>query len=193
MRIVVSVLVISTMTLAGCSGLRDSRANPMNWFGQSQSERLVESSTPPAPGDRQTGNPLIEEPKTRRSNARNQSTLDGSGILSRRNREQVYEGTLIDEVTALRVERVPTGAIVRVTGLPQREGAFDVRLVQVNPDGPVNGVMEYTLNAYQPVATRQGSPRTRAVEVGTFLSSEDLQQITEIRVVAERNSRVSAR
>lgn len=193
MRIVVSVLVISSMTLAGCGGLRDSRANPMNWFGQSKSERLVESGTPPAPGDRQTGNPLIEEPKTRRSNAKNQSTLDRSGILSRRNREQVYEGTLIDEVTALRVERVPNGAIVRVTGLPQREGAFDVRLLQVNPDGPVNGVLEYTLNAYQPVTTRQGTPRTREVEVGTFLSNKDLEQITEIRVVAERNTRASAR
>jgi hypothetical protein len=193
MRIVVSVLVISTMTLAGCSGLRDSRANPANWFGQSKSERLVESSTPPAPGDRQTGNPLIEEPEARRSNAIRQSAVDRSGLLSRPDREEIYEGSLIDEVTALRVARVPTGAIIRVTGLPQREGAFDVRLIQVNPDGPVNGVMEYTLNAYQPVNTRQGSVRTREVEVGTFLSNKDLEQITEIRIVAERNQRSTTR
>lgn len=193
MRIVVSVLVISTMTLAGCGGLRDSRANPMNWFGQSKSERLVESGTPPAPGDRQTGNPLIEEPGKSRLAPRSARNVEGSGILRLRNKDVVYEGTLIDEVTALRVERVPNGAIVRVTGLPQREGAFDVRLLQVNPDGPVNGVMEYTLNAYQPVTTRQGSPRTREVEVGTFLSNKELEQITEIRIVAERNSRTSRR
>lgn len=193
MRIVVSVLVISTLTLAGCGGLRDSRANPMNWFGQSKSAVRVETATPRDPGDRQTGNPLIEDPKTRRSNAKNQSTLDKSGILDRRNNEEVYEGTLIDEITALRVDRIPTGAIVHVTGLPQREGAFDVRLLQVNPDGPVNGVMEYTLNAYQPVTTPRGTQTTREVDVGVFISQADLERIREIRVVAERNSRTSSR
>lgn len=194
MRIVVSGLVISAMTLAGCSGFRDSRANPANWFGQSAPERLVESGTPrPPSSDRQTGNPLIEEPESDPLTRRNASSVEKSGILRRRGAEDVYEGTLIDEVTALRLERVPTGAILHVTGLPQREGAFDVRLIPQSIDGPVNGVMAYTLNAYQPVTTRQGSPRTREVEVGRFLSNTQLDRITEIQVIAERNRRALAK
>ncbi|WP_135503227.1 hypothetical protein [Roseovarius aestuariivivens] len=193
MRNVVSVLVISTVALSGCSGWSDSRANPRNWFGKSQSTAVVERATPREPGDRQTGNPLITEPKRDGFRARNRSTLDQSGVLRRRNRQEVYEGTLIDEVTALRIERIPTGAIVHVTGLPQREGAFDVRLVEVNPDGPVNGVMEYTLNAYQPVTTRQGTPTTRRVETAVFIPNGDLEQVREIRVTAERNRRSSNR
>lgn len=184
MRIVVSVLVISTLTLAGCGGLRDSRVNPMNWFGQSKSEVVVENTTPRRAGDRQTGNPLIE-------NAAADS--EQSGLFSLFRDDGVYEGTLIDEVTALRVERVPTGAIVHVTGLPQREGAFDVRVLAVNPDGPVNGVMEYTLNAMQPVDSPLGTVTTRAVEAGIFISQSDLAEIREIRVLGERNRQITTR
>jgi len=196
MRVLLSVMLISAMTLTACSGWRDSGANPRNWFGNSKSTR-VENTTntgqPRSPSDRQTGNPLIEDAGANVLVRRNVTTIQKSGLFRRKNKVIVYDGSLIDEVTSLIVEPVPTGAIVRVTGLPQREGAFDVRLLPVNDDGPVNGVMEYTLNAYQPVTTPVGSARTREVRAGVFLSNADLDEINEIRIRAERNIRSTKR
>lgn len=33
-----AVLLVLTLTLAACGGMRDSRVNPRNWFGRSQAE-----------------------------------------------------------------------------------------------------------------------------------------------------------
>ena len=68
-----------------------------------------------------------------------------------------------------------------------------MRLLRVNEDGPIDGIMEYTLNAYQPVNTPVGIERTREVKAGAFLSNGELAEINEIRVRAERNIRVSKR
>lgn len=196
MRVLLSVMLISAMTLSACSGWRDSGANPRNWFGNSNSAR-VENTTntgqPRSPSDRQTGNPLIEDENAELIVRRNASVAQKSGILRRRNKVEIYDGSLVDEVTSLIVEPLPTGAVVRVIGLPQREGAFDVRLLPVNEDGPVNGVMEYTLNAYQPLQTAVGTERTRQVQAGAFLSNADLEEINEIRVRAELNIRSTRR
>ncbi|MEO1139990.1 MAG: hypothetical protein AAFW87_11095 [Pseudomonadota bacterium] len=195
MRVFVSVVMVSAMTLTACSGWRDSGANPRNWFGGSTSTRVAADSNaqPSSPSDRQTGNPLIEDAGADVLVRRNVSVIQRTGILRRRNQTVIYEGTLIAEVTDLTVEQVPTGAIIRVTGLPQREGAFDVRLLRVNEDGPIDGIMEYTLNAYQPVATRVGLTRTREVKAGAFLSNAELEEIREIRVRAARNVRSTRR
>ncbi len=196
MRGVVSVLLIGTLVLTSCSAWRESRANPSNWFGKSRST-AVEASAPRsqeiAPDDRQTGNPLIETENSNQLVRRNVTTIQRTGILRRRNKEVLYEGTLVDEVTDLVVERTPTGAIVHVTGLPNREGAFDVRLLRVNLDGPVDGVLEFTLNAVQPIEAPVGTPRTRAIKAGAFVSNDTLLEIREIRVIAERNVRSTRR
>lgn len=196
MRGVVSVLLIGTLVLTSCSGWRDSRVNPSNWFGKSRStavETSARTSQVVAPDDRQTNNPLIDAENSNQLVRRNVTTVQRTGIFRRRNKEVLYEGTLVDEVTDLSVERTPTGAIVRVTGLPNREGAFDVRLLRVNRDGPVDGVLEYTLNAVQPVQTPVGTARTREVEAGVFVSNDLLQEVREIRVIAERNVRSTRR
>ncbi|MFN4098949.1 MAG: hypothetical protein ACK4GT_04155 [Pararhodobacter sp.] len=36
MKTPLAVLLITTLVLAGCGGLRDSRVNPLNWFGESR-------------------------------------------------------------------------------------------------------------------------------------------------------------
>lgn len=190
MRGVVSVLLIGTLVLSSCSAWRESRANPSNWFGNSRSavvETRAQTPTTIAPDDRQTNNPLIDTRGGNQLVRRNVTTVQRTGLLRRRNKQVQYEGTLVDEVTDLVVERTPTGAIVRVTGLPNREGAFDVRLLRVNLDGPVDGVLEYTLNAIQPVQTRVGTQRTREVKAGAFIGNALLEDVREIRVSAERN------
>lgn len=192
MRIQISVLLMSTLLLSGCGGWGDSRANPRNWFGKSNSTQVVERA-PTSASDRQTNNPLINQNSKDIHVNKNNSTIRKGGLFRGRNKVVPYEGTLVDEVTDLVVERIPTGAIVRVKGLPNREGAFDVRLLPQDVDGPVDGVMEYTLNAYQPVHTRVGTVHTREIEAGAYLSHEDLARIREIRVQAERNVRSTRR
>jgi hypothetical protein len=160
--------------LSGCSGFRDSRINPRNWFGRSTSQpRTAAAST--AAG----GNPLIPERE--------------DSIFRRAPRVVVYEGTPVDQVTDLSIEPTSDGAIISVTGQTLRQGAFDVRLVPEQPaDAPVAGVLSYELRALQPTDTPQGPPRTRQVNAGVFVSNEDISRVTRVRVRGLRNERVSS-
>jgi len=161
--------------LAGCGGFRDSRINPRNWFGRS-------TARPRSTGAASTGggNPLIPE--------------DDGSIFRRRNREVVYPGTPVDQVTALAVERTSDGAIIRATGRTLRQGAFDVRLVPEQPENaPVGGVLSFELQAVQPSDTPQGPARTRQVQTGVFVSNQTLEQVSQISVRGLRNERVSRR
>ena len=196
MRVLLSGMLIATLTLTACSGWRDSRVNPRNWFGTSTSvpvKNTTNTGQPTSPSDRQTGNPLIEDENAALIVRRNVASGKKPGIFRRRPKVEIYNGSLIDQVTSLSVEPLPTGAVVRVIGLPQREGAYDVRLLPISEDGPINGVMEYTLNAYQPLGTRVGTEATRQVQAGAFLSNADLAEINEIRVRGELNIRSSRR
>lgn len=176
MRTLLSLLVISSVALAGCSGWRDSRVNPSNWFGKSEPRRVVT-----ADGTEEI-NPLIPE---------------RTGIFDKRPEDETYEGTPVDQVTAMNIERTPGGAIVRATGLTLRQGAFDARLVDVNGEDddvmPVDGVLTFRLSAVQSRVAPQGPERTRRVHVGRFISKQTLAKTRVIRVVAARNERVSQR
>jgi hypothetical protein len=173
MRILLSVLVISSVTLAGCSGWRDSAVNPRNWFGAAES-RPTEQAAAEA-----EANPLIPE---------------RTGILQRKPEEETYAGTLVDQITKMSVEPSGGGAIVKVTGRTLRQGAFDVRLVPTTEDAaPVDGQLTLLLKAVQPADTPQGPPRTRQVHAGRFVSNPDLRDIRTIRVVSARNVLTSRR
>jgi hypothetical protein len=162
------------LALAGCGGFRDSRINPRNWFGRSTSRARDTAAASTG------GNPLIPE--------------DDESIFRRRNREEVYPGTPVDQITALAVERTSDGAIIRATGQTARQGAFDVRLVPEQPENaPVGGVLSYELQAVQPSETPQGPARTRQVHAGVFVSNQTLEQVTAVRVRGLRNERVSRR
>jgi len=176
MRTLLSLLVISSMALAGCSGWRDSRANPSNWFGQSEPRRVVV-----ADGTEEV-NPLLPE---------------RTGIFDKRPKDETYAGSAVDQVTALSIEQTPGGAIVKATGLTQRQEAFDARLIDVNSQDedlvPVDGVLTFRLSAIQSRVAPQGPERTRRVNVGRFISKQTLAETRVIRVVAARNERVSRR
>lgn len=171
MRILPGIALIVSLALAGCGGWRDSRANPANWFGKSRSE--------PAPAQGEgAANPLIPEQTT---------------LLSRRKKEPVYEGTLVDKVTGLEVEPSGGGAIVRVTGLTLRQGAHDVRLTSDTEGEPVDGNLTFRLRAVQPQDAPGGPESTRTVQVGRFVSGDVLARTRTIQIVGARNIRSTRR
>jgi len=158
--------------LAGCGG---SRLNPRNWFGRSRERRRTRAEAPSEPT-----NPLIPERE--------------DTIFSRRREPEVYEGTLVDQVTLLEVKPTTDGAIVRVEGLPLRQGAYDVRLVPDTPEAePVNGVLGFELRAIQPDNTPQGPERSRRVVTAVAVSRQSIERTSEIRVRAARNEQITRR
>ncbi len=172
MRRLVTLVTISSLTLAGCSGFRDSRANPANWFGQSR-------TAPVAVPAGSAANPLIPEQR--------------DSIFQRRSDEDTYQGTPIHAVETVVIERSSGGAIVKATGLSLRQGAFDVRLLPENKGEPVGGVLTYTMRAVQRADTPQGPEQTRRVSAGAFISSQALEETSEIRVLGQTNSAASRR
>ena len=165
--------ITGAFALAGCGGFRDSRINPRNWFGRSTSR-----PRDAAPTD--GSNPLIPDRE--------------DSIFRRAPREEVYEGTPVDQITGLSVERTSDGAIIRVTGQTLRQGAFDVRLIpEHDTDAPVGGVLAYQLQAIQPSNTPQGPARARQVTTALFVSNQTINRATEIRVSGLRNERVTRR
>ncbi len=162
-------------TLVGCGGFRDSRINPRNWFGRSTAGPREATAT-----SAEGGNPLIPDRE--------------DSIFRRSNREDVYQGTPVDQITALAVERTGDGAIIRATARTERQGAFDIRLVPEQPmDAPVSGVLSFEMQAIQPSDTPQGPARSRQVQAGVFVSNQTLEQVTQVRVRGLRNERVSRR
>jgi len=190
MRFLLSILLISSLTLAACGGFRDSRLNPVNWFGKSRSQAIEQPSG--ASGTKEV-NPLIGDRK--RSplvKAKNTSVIQRSGLF-RRDKVVPYEGTPVDQVTDLQIERTSTGAIVRATGLTLRQGAFDVRLLRDNDEVSEDGVLTYTLRALQPVSMPQGPQRTRTIRAADYISKDDLSRVRVIRVSGARNVRTTSR
>jgi hypothetical protein len=173
MRRLTTVLMMSSLTLAGCSGFRDSRANPANWFGTSRTVEAVPAA------DAQTANPLIPEKR--------------NSILQRKSDAELYEGTPIYAVQDVVIERSSGGAIVKATGLSLRQGAFDVRLMPENKGAPVGGILTYTMRAVQRTDTPQGPEQTRRVSAGKFISTQKLEEVSEIRVLGQTNIASSRR
>lgn len=101
---------------------------------------------------------------------------------------------LVDQVTALRIERTTAGVIVHATGLPPRLGYWDAQLVPLNDGDPVKGVMSYEFRIATPRwATRASTPYARSVEVAEFISNAQLRDVRTIKVTGARNSRSARR
>ncbi|MQQ07320.1 hypothetical protein GFB49_02520 [Epibacterium sp. SM1979] len=165
----IAVLLTGALILSSCGSFRDSRVNPRNWFGRSDEvRREVEA---------ETTNPLIP--------------IDDKVSLTRKEKEDDTR-VLLDSVTELRVDPTPTGAIIHATGLPTRQGAFDV-ILRPNEDAD-EGVLELEfLVNYPEFATVQGSEFSRSVRAAYSVSNFDLRDIRLIRVVSTNNARETRR
>ncbi|MCZ7677188.1 MAG: hypothetical protein M5U35_16890 [Roseovarius sp.] len=197
MRFSLVALLVAILVLPACGGgsMRESRLNPANWFGRSTS---VETPTEPgtvrtADGRVEEVNPLIGERRQSKMIQSNRRVHRNSGSIFDRKKTEVYEGTRIDQVTDLDIERTSTGAIVRATGVSSRQGAFDVRLIALGDGKPVDGVLSYEFLALQPINTAVGPEHTRRIQVAQPLSNVQLEEVRTIRVIARHNTRQTSR
>jgi hypothetical protein len=162
-------LVILLASLTGCASVRDSRANPFNWFGGGDPVIVRTDEVGPEPAV----NPLIPE---RRAS------------IFRNNSARAYSGTLVSQVTELQVERLPGASVIRATGIASSLGAFDVRLIPV--ESAQEETLRFELRARQAASTRgQGTEAARTVTVALSLSDQTLAAIRTIEVVSEQNQR----
>jgi hypothetical protein len=96
---------------------------------------------------------------------------------------------LVSQLTDLRLEKVPGGAIVRATGLPPRQGYFDAALVPMNGGVPVDGVLAFQFRVAPPLEpTAPGTPQSREVIVGLFVTDQTLAATRTVRVSAAGNA-----
>lgn len=100
---------------------------------------------------------------------------------------------LVAEVTALSIEPMDGGVIVRATGRPTSQGYWDAALVPT-PREAVDGVMTYRFVANPPVTPMpQGTPWSAGIEAAAFISAYDLDSIREITAISATNQRSSRR
>ncbi|SLN10840.1 hypothetical protein [Pseudooctadecabacter jejudonensis] len=96
------------LTVTGCARVAESRFNPLNWFGPSESapvQAVTSDVRPLVPEGRQTI------------------------VIDNR--------SLVQSVTSLSVDRTTTGAIVRATGVAPTVGFYNAELVPTGVDGGV--------------------------------------------------------
>ncbi len=99
---------------------------------------------------------------------------------------------LVAQVTVLKVEPFPGGAIVRATGLPPSQGWWEAELVKVASEEP--GVLLYEFRIFPPpIARPAGTPFSRAVTVATSVSDIALADVTKIVVQGATNALSSRR
>ncbi|EAQ03594.1 lipoprotein, putative [Pseudooceanicola batsensis HTCC2597] len=158
MRKTLPLLLIAALVLTSCGRIRDSRINPFNWFGRAEATEIEGTAR----------NPLI--PRRR-----------GFSI-----RDTEDNRTPIAQITGLTVERLPGGAIVQVTGVSARQGAYNVALepvegVEVPPD-----TRRYVLVADQRV-NPVGTTLSRTVTAATKLTDQELEELRQIEVVGGQN------
>ena len=176
MQKTLSVLVISALTLSACSGWRDSRVNPSNWFG----------SSTPAPVETTSENDANALVPAAKRTAR--AFLRGLKKKTRAFR--------LPKLTSCGSTQRPAGAIVYASGTAIRQGAYNARLVRVrSEENEKNGVLEYTFRVNYPTyQTPQGSERTRMVSDAVNISAQDLESsIRLVRVVGQQNALESRR
>lgn len=156
MRITLSLALCAVLAVSGCARISDSRLNPLNWFGQSTSGQVTNA------GELR---PLVPENRATK-------IVDGRG--------------LVQSVSSLFVERTPSGAIVRATGIVTGANPFNAQLVPVSLE---NGVytFEFRVEASQAAGGRQSITAARA------LTMADLAGVRTIRIQSATNQRSSKR
>lgn len=125
-------------------------------------------------------------------------TSSGEGLVALEPADGWPEDTdrrlVVDQVTALTIERTTAGAIVHASGLPPRLGYWDAELVAENGGEPENGVLTYVFKVASPRwATNASTPYARTIEAAAFIPNVKLAEVRSIRVMGAGNSRTVGR
>lgn len=107
-------------------------------------------------------------------------------------KEDAYKGTPVGMITDLLLERRPGGFIVRVTGLADFPGSFDVRLVPVEGSEDT-GTLAFRLLALQVRGEAGASEAARTVTVAKWMSDKELAPYRALRVQGLRNAQSVSR
>lgn len=106
--------------------------------------------------------------------------------------ERTDSRPLVDSVLTLTVEPMPGGAIVRARGLTPTQGWWSAELVPLPLDD--KGVLVYEFRLLPPTTrTDVNTPRSREVDVATYISDIKLDGVREIVVQGASNARVARR
>ncbi|KNG92791.1 hypothetical protein [Pseudaestuariivita atlantica] len=162
----ISILILSAFVLSSCGAVRESRLNPFNWFGRGEPVELDAA---------RESNPLIPQ----------------RSVFAARRPDKSYSGVPVLQVTDLRVDRKPGGALIVATGITERIGAYDTRLVLEGVEGSTRVYALRTL--YNPGITAVGTSLARTVTAGVRVSDDDLAGISRIRLVSASNALESRR
>ena len=101
---------------------------------------------------------------------------------------------LVDQVTEMAVEPVEGGAIIRAVGLPQTQGWWDAQLVSDTDFQPENGELRLRFVTAAPRGPRPaGTPMSREITAGLFLSNFRLDGVRRITVTGAQNARTVTR
>ena len=101
---------------------------------------------------------------------------------------------LVEQVTELAVEPVSGGAMVRAAGLPPTQGWWDAELVSDTGFEPENGELRLRFVVAAPREPRPaGTPVSRELTAGLFLSNIRLDEVRRITVSGATNARTVAR
>lgn len=101
---------------------------------------------------------------------------------------------LVANVTGMRVENTPGGAIVYATGLPPTQEFWDVDLVRIEGDDIPASELRYEFRVRAPVGEAAiGTQESRDLEAAAFATNLDLRGIRRITVIGQENSRSAAR
>lgn len=92
---------------------------------------------------------------------------------------------VIDTITALRLEDVPSGALLTSTGRGVAVGSWQADLVALPV---IDGVLTLEFRAWPAPVVVGGSPRTREVTTGIHLSRADLAGVSRIIVQGATNA-----
>lgn len=99
---------------------------------------------------------------------------------------------LVQQVVTLVIEPIPSGAIVRATGLPPTQGYWNAELVEAPADGSGRLVLEFRI--FPPVGSADvNTPQSREVTAAIHLSNVKLRDVREIVVQGELNARAVRR
>lgn len=99
---------------------------------------------------------------------------------------------LVAQVTDLKVEPYPGGAILRATGLPPSQGFWEAELVEQPLDE--EGRLVFEFRVFPPLDPQPaGSPRSREIVVAVALSDLELQGVSALVVQGASNALSSRR
>ena len=161
MKSFIFLLLTASLLTTGCESTRDSKANPFNWFGGSKKEGNQ--------SDAKTA--LI--PKKKLS-------------IFRTKKEAVYPGQPIDKLSTLIMDEVPGGLLIQVTGMAQKTGIYDGRLIPL--DSPDTSVLEFQFDVIQPTDAAGGPAASRTITVAAYFTDQDLGTVSTIRVRGANNT-----